>query len=155
MSLRRLLLRIVDPAGARFEQREPVRSVHRAAVVFGPGEPLDGRPPTAAELGELKAVAAAHAADRDAAAAEALPRWRPQLEAAADRLLAGEPVALRLGGRAMQARIIRFWHGDSLLQITTEGATSASRSRTRIPRDPRRLGRGVLVHYLVEAVADE
>jgi hypothetical protein len=151
MSLRHLLLWIVDPAGARFEQREPIRPVHRAAVVFGPGQPEGGRPPTDEELAELEAVAAAHAADHDTAVAEALRRWRPQLEAAADRLLAGEPVGLRLGGRPMQARIIWFWHGDSLLEVTAETATSSRHSHTRVPRDPRRLGRDVLVHYLAVA----
>lgn len=153
MSLRRLLLRIVDPAGARFEQRDHVRPVHRGAVVFGPGEPQGGRPPTDEELAALEVVAAEHAADYDARVEEVRRRWRSELEAAADRLRRGEPVSLRLGEHELEARVLRFWHGDSLLEITRESAHASGRSRTRIPRDPQRLPREVFVDYLAFAAA--
>ena len=154
MSLRRVLLRIVHPVSAAFEPDRRPRPVHRGAVVFGPGEPEGGRPPTKAELAEFEAIAAEHTRDHDAAVETALRQWRPELEAAAERLVRGDPVTLTLGGWSVRARIVWFWRGDSLLEISAQGGTSTRRNRTRIPRDPRRLDRDVFVHYLVDVVAD-
>ncbi len=121
MVLPRLLLRVIDPASAWMEARTPRPSrgpVRRHAAVFGPGLPEGGRPPTPEELAEMEASATEHAGDHDAAVEEVFRRWSAELRAAAEQLQRSGETSLRLAGCAIAARVVRFWRGDSMLEIT-------------------------------------
>ncbi|MCW2636617.1 MAG: hypothetical protein JWQ99_2984 [Blastococcus sp.] len=158
MPLPRILLLIFDPAGAEMEKGRPSRPrapMHRGAAVYGPGEPSGGRPATVAEAQVLAASAATHAGRFEESVEALLRRRSVQLEAAADELLRTGSVGLRLGAWEVEARIIRFWHGDSVLEISSRSDAGSRRGRTRIPRDPRRLGREGLTHYLAHAATDD
>jgi hypothetical protein len=68
--------------------------------------------------------------------ADAARRWAPELRAAADRLVAEGSARLGFDGTDVDARLVRFWRGDSLLEIRYRRPDSEGESRTRIPRQP-------------------
>ncbi len=88
-----------------------------------------------------------------AAVAEMQRRWSAELAAAAEELVTRGAASLRLDGCAVEARVVRFWRGDAVLDVSARSETWSSESRTRIPRDPRRLDRDVLVHHLANTAA--
>jgi hypothetical protein len=97
VALPRFLIRLIDPASAHLDQPPPREPVHREAVVFGPG---GSRPATDEELAEMRTTAARHRADHEAAVADARVRWAAELR---------------------WAGLIRFWHGDDVLHLVTDG----------------------------------
>ncbi len=101
----------------------------------------------------MEASATEHAGHHDAAVEEVRRRWSAELRAAAEQLQRSGETSLRLAGCAIAARVVRFWRGNSMLEITARSDTWSAESHTRIPRDPRRLDRDVLVHYLANAAA--
>jgi hypothetical protein len=78
-------------------------------------------------------------------------RWGPVLREAVDELLEEGVVTVVLGERTIEARIIRFWRGNSLLATTSRGPRGGGESLSRISRDPRRERLGVFLDYLVRA----
>jgi hypothetical protein len=149
--LPRFLVRLIDPASASFDRqrpRSPGSPVYRGAVVFGPGVPGGSRPATDDELAELRASAAGHRADHEAAVDDARRRWAPDLQRAADELLAHGTARLRLGDRTIDARLVRFWHGDDVLHLITEGR---GESIGRLSRKQR--SADVLVEHLAHEAA--
>lgn len=157
MALPWVVLWVIAPAQAYVQRHSqaprPGRSaVPRQAVVFGPGVPGGSRDATADELAAMAEESVGHRADHEAALAEAKRRWAPELRRAADELRDRGTMQLVLGDRRVDARLIRFWHGDHLLQTATRGPDGGGESLSCISRDPRR-GVGVLVEYLARAAA--
>ncbi|SFL38888.1 hypothetical protein [Geodermatophilus ruber] len=155
MALPRFLLRVVDPAQVYLEhyRRDLEAGRHAASwqlALPAPGAP--GSPPAA--IGARRAEPAEQAArygDRETALADAKRRWAPQLRRGAEELLTTGATELRLDQRTITARVITFWRGDHLLQTTTESPHGRGASLSRISRNPRRGGAGVLVEYLARA----
>jgi hypothetical protein len=151
VALPRFLIRVIDPASAYFDRQHGRQSrppVYREAVVFGPGVPGGSRPATDDELAGMRQEAARHRADHEAAVAEARVRWAPELQRAADELLAKGTTRLHLGDRTVDARIVRFWHGDDVLHLITEGR---GESIGRISRNQR--SADVLLDHLSQEAA--
>ena len=154
MGLPRFVVRLFDPAQGYFDQqhgRRPRTLVHREAVVFGPGVPGGSRAPTADELAAMRQDAALHRADHEATLADVRERWAPELQRAADELLAKKTAQLRLGDRRIDARIVSFWRGDDVLHITADGPNESGESISRISRKQR--SADVLLDYLTRAAA--
>jgi hypothetical protein len=145
------LLWLLDPAGAYWARRtpRPHGPVHRGAAVFGPGVPGGSRQATDEEIRAMTADRSG-IAEHEAAIDETRDRWSTELRQAADELLRGSSVSLRLPGRSIDARIVRFWRGDHLLETRTTRPDEEGSSRTRISR---RAGTDVLVEYLARAAA--
>ena len=80
-----------------------------------------------------------------------LQRWGPLLCDAVGELLDKSIVTIHLNERTIEARIIRFWRGNSLLATRSRGPNGGGESLSRISRDPRREPPGVLLDYLVMA----
>ena len=146
MVLPRLLLRVIDPAGAYIG--DPARRrrgpTYRGAAVFGPDVPGGRRQATAEEIEEMRRAAEEHERARGVAA---VPVDRGDVErAVADLLRTGDAV-FGEGRRRVHARIVKFWRGSSVLEMSNQAGTS--RSRTRIRRSPGPEDERVLADYLV------
>ena len=75
-------------------------------------------------------------------------RHAGDLRRIAEQLVAHGTVSFTLEGRSVQARVVRFWRGDSLLETSRTGPDGGGSSRTRIPRRP---DLELLVGYLARA----
>jgi hypothetical protein len=152
MKLPRPLLWLIDPAGAYWARHtpEPDGPAYRGGAVFGPGVPGGSRQATDEEIEAMALWAAPQVVDHEESVSEVSRRWGPELGQAADRLLAEGMVGLQLGGADFDARIVRFWRGDSLLEVRYRLPDGEGESRTRIPRRPEP---DLLVGYLARAVA--
>lgn len=150
--LPRVVLRVVDPAGAYLEPQRPRRfrePVYRGGVVFGPGVPGGSRQATPEEIEEMRL--GAEEAERERLRA-APPVDRAEVaRAVADLLATGEAV-LGEGPRTVHARVVRFWRGSSILELSNDSGTGWSSSRTPIPRDLGHDEDGLLADYLVHFV---
>lgn len=151
------LLRLIDPASGYFDRHVPGTAgdgpVFRGGAVFGPGVPGGSRQATDEERAALAEDAARHLSDHEAALAEARRRWAPQLEGAARELLATGATTILLGARTVEARLVGFWHGDSVLHTWTRGPEEHGETLSRISRDHAR-GTEVLVDYLARAATE-
>ena len=155
MRLPTLLLRLIDPAQAYFQEQwrpldERWPTPPPRAAVPGPDTTGGRRAATEHERAD-QAEAAQRAADYDAAEKAVLRRWSSQLNGAVDELLAKGTVTVQLGERTIEAQVIRFWRGDSVLATSTRGPSRVGTSLSRISRDPRRAGREILLGYLARA----
>lgn len=132
MQLPAILVRLIDPANGYFEKQRPRRHdrpVYRGGAIFGPGVPGGSRQATHEE------VEAMRSRSRDWP-----DRQRPELTAAQQDEVAAAIRSLRMTGHAdlgsgadrVEARIIKFWHGDSILAVMRDSGSSL----TRIPRRP-------------------
>ena len=119
---------MVDPAQLYLDR-------HRRALPRG-GAPGPRRPPPA---------------DDGAAPGHAEPDGVPLLRRAAHDLLAAGATAFRVGDRRVEARIIRFWRGDHLLETATHGPHGGGTSLSRIGRGRTGEEVEVLVGYLTRA----
>jgi hypothetical protein len=144
------VLWLIDPAGAYWARRtpEPDGPTYRGGVVFGPGVPGGSRQATAEELEAMALWAEPESGDHERSIEEAERRWASELRQAAERLLSDGTASLRLDGRSVEARIVRFWRGDSLLEVRYRLPDGEGESRTRIPRRPEP---DLLVDYLARA----
>ena len=145
------LLWLLDPAGAYWARRTPRTRgpVFRHAAIFGPDVPGGSRQATDEEIAALDAAFARHADEEDEAALNDLERrWGSELRAAARRLTEEGRVGFRIEDRSVDARIVRFWRGDSLLETSTTTPGSSAASCTRIGR---RATPDDLVPHLAEA----
>src|SRR5688500_18249887 len=130
------LLWLIDPAGAYWARHtpEPDGPVYRGGAVFGPDVPGGSRQATGEEIEAMALWGAPRVADHGESVACVERRWGRELGQAADRLLAEGTASLRRGGRSVEARLVRFWRGDSLLETSTSGPRRGGGSRTRISR---------------------
>jgi hypothetical protein len=157
------LLRLIDPAGAYFVKAErdfrkaegaslkPGGPPHQQAAVYGPGLPDGGRPAHEDERAWLARHHDEHLASYRAKEEVVVQRWGPILREAVDRLLEEGVVSVVLGDRTIEACILTFWRGDSLLATTSRGPNGGGVSLSRISRDPRRERSEVLLDYVVRA----
>ena len=150
MKLPRPLLWLIDPAGAYWARQTPETDApaYRGGAVFGPDVPGGSRQATDEELEAMALWAEPEVSDTERSIEEAERRWGPELRQAAGRLLAEGAVDLHLGGADVEARIVRFWRGDSLLETSTSGPRGGGGSRTRISR---RAAPEDLIWYLARA----
>ena len=148
MALPRLLLRVIDPAGAYLG--DPARRrrgpTYRGAAVFGPDVPGGSRQATAEEIDEMRRAAEEHERARRRAAG---PVDRGNVERAVANLLRTGYAVFGEGRRSVHARIVRFWRGSSVLEMSNQAGTSRRSSRTRIRRNPGPEDERVLADYLV------
>ncbi len=161
-----MFLRLFDPAGAYFVKVEhdsrkaeglgatPEGPPHWQAGIYGSGSPDGSRPANADDRkwfdrSHDECLASYHARE------EAwVQRWRPILREAVQELLKEGVVTVVLGGQTIEARIIRFWRGNSLLATTSSGPKGGGESLSRISRNPRRERPGVILDYLVRAALE-
>ena len=155
MALPRTLMRLIDPAEVYFEQRTPRaarrRSAHypEAAVLRPEGE-VGGRPASEAELGVKRRRGAQRFEDHRAALADAKQRWAAELRTAADELVRERATRMPLGTRTVDARIITFWRGDRVLEVTAGGSGGGHSSLSRLRRDLP-ITADALIDYLARA----
>src|SRR5687768_9270303 len=115
------LLWLIDPAGAYWARHtpEPDGPAYRGGAVFGPGVPGGSRQATDEELAAMALWAEPGVSDTERSIEEAERRWASELRPAAERLLSEGTASLRFDDRSVEARIVRFWRGDSLLETST------------------------------------
>jgi len=149
--LPRLLRWLVDPASVYFADHAPRRGRlrrggprYREAAVFGPDVPGGSRQATPEEIADLRRRASQERADADAALRP--PVDPAALSQAARDLLTQGWATLGTSPHLRHARVVRFWHGDSVLDVTDE--TGRSRSLARIPRKLGPEHEAVLTDYL-------
>lgn len=144
------VLWLFDPAGASMARHSPRPLgpvLHRAAV-FGPDVPGGSRQATDEEIAAMEAAFSERARE-EAVDDDAVPS--AAVRAAAQRLVRDAAAELTVGDRRLEARVIRFWRGDSLLEVSTTARDGTSSSRVRIPRRP---GVDLLADYLAMELAD-
>ena len=81
-------------------------------------------------------------------------RWSQQALVCAGELLATGTTVLSVDGGHVGGRLIRFWHGDSVLELTTSGrdADNPGRSMARLSRG-QNTSADVIAFYLLHQVA--
>lgn len=154
---------MLDPAGGYLRKAErTVREaegtsteapgpLHHQGAVYGPGVPDGGRPASEDERARLTDHQAGHLDDYREAEEAVLQRWGSSLRTAVDALLHEGTVTVHMGDRTIEARVIRFWYGHSLLATRSHGPTGGGESLSRISRNPRQEPPGVLLDHLVRA----
>ena len=150
------LVRLIDPANGYFDRHTPRFEdgpVFQQAVVFGPGVPGGSRAATDEERAAFAEDAARHRGSHEAALAEARRRSAPQLEGAARELLATGATTIALGSRTVEARLVSFWHGDSVPHSWARGPDGNGENLARISRNQLR-DTEVLVDYLAHAATE-
>ena len=140
---------LVDPAGVYFADHAPRPGRarggrrYREAAVFGPDVPGGSRQATPEEIADLRQrVPQRHGR------AEPLPGQPGDTSAlshaAGDLITIGWPT-LGTSPYPVHARVVRFWHGDSVLEVTHQ---TGRRSLVRISRNLRPEHEALLVGYL-------
>ena len=133
MQLPSFLVDLIDPAGRYMRRGTPRRSGpgFRGGSVWGPGVPGGARQATDEELEAMRQQMELHRQVRDV-------RNPPQVDsavmsAAAHQVIEQGRTLMQADGYALSARVVRFWHGESLLEIdvTGPGMTSSSQSKVR------------------------
>jgi hypothetical protein len=126
------LVRVIDPAEGYFENRRPRRPgrpVYRGGALFGPAVPGGSRQATDEEIQAMRRrVSELPAPPRR----ELTSAQRDEVAAAVTSLLDTGHAAIGEGPRRAEAQIVKFWHGDSILEV---GRGSGS-TLTRIARRP-------------------
>jgi hypothetical protein len=147
------ILWLIDPAGAYWSRRTPPPDgpVFSGGVVFGPDVPGGSRQATEQELEEMRARTEPAIDLYERRIEDVERRWGAELHRAAERLVSEGRARLDVNGRSVEARIVRFWRGDSLLETATRGPDGQGESRTRIRRNERP---DELVRYLARAATE-
>jgi hypothetical protein len=147
MRLPRLLLALIDPASAAMDSRNwsRRRPLYRGGAVFGSGVPGGSRQATPEEIEAIRR----HSQQQQRAEGSPVGSHPHQhaAELAARELIRTGTATLHGTERTLCAKVIRFWHGDSILIISTLG--TPAKSMTRIPR---RLGpehENLIASYLI------
>jgi hypothetical protein len=151
VALPRLLLSVIDPAGAYLGRpaRRRRGPTYRGAAVFGPDVPGGSRQATPEEIDDLRRAAEEYERARCLAA---VPVDRGDVERAVTDLLRTGDAVFGEGRRTVHARIVRFRRGSSVLEMSSQAGTSRRSSRTRIRRSPGPEDEQVLLDYLVSFV---
>jgi hypothetical protein len=127
---RMLLLRLFDPAGAYMERQGPAVQgpVWRGGAIYGPA-PDGSRPASDAELPDIRERASALANDRRERVADIRARYGAAIDATAQTLARTGVGVVATPAGGLDARIIRFWHGDSVLVIERHSGTGRLTTR--------------------------
>lgn len=131
MQLPAVLVRVIDPATGYFEKRRPRRrgqAVYRGGAVFGPGVPGGSRQATDEEIEALRRRTSElqERPRRELTAAQ-----RDDVAAAVGSLLQTGRAAIGAGPGHCEAKIVRFWHGDSILEVSHTSGSSGTRISRR------------------------
>jgi hypothetical protein len=159
---RMLLLGLFDPAGMYFQRNSPnVRGplarggeMYRGGAMFGPGVPGGSRQASEVELREMRERSLALSNERREHAQDMRDRYGALVDAAARALAETGVGVIATPTARLDARVIRFWHGDSVLDIQWHSATgSIGSSTTRLER--RRVSDiPLLAGYLARSLPD-
>jgi len=128
MRVPRLVTCVVDPANVYFDDHSPRRTGRPkyATVVFGPGVAGGSREATPEEAEAIRRRAKRLRDTEDPAPELAFDNEQLQ-QAAADLISAGV-ATIGAPPKVVDARIVRFWRGDSILEVTYDGACNEVRS---------------------------
>ena len=151
MALPWRLLWLVDPAGAHLARPAPGPRgpVFRRAAVFGPGIPGGSRQATDEEIAAMDAAFSRPGGQGEASLDEVVPS---QVREAAQRLARDGAAGLAVDDRRVEARVVRFWRGDGILEVGTTAPDRTSTSKIRIPRRP---DVDLLADHLAMALAED
>lgn len=80
-------------------------------------------------------------------------QWNEQALACAGELLSSGTTVLSVDGGQVRGRLVRFWHGDNVLDLTTSSrdAGNPGRSMARLSRG-QNTSADVIAHYLIHQV---
>jgi len=138
----------------RHHQRRGRGTLYREGAAFGPDVPGGNRQMTEGELPPLRSRAAERQAMRQDAVAHVQERFGDLLVAKAAQLASGGAVTITTTIGTVDARIVRFRRGDSVLEIKTEAPSSRHRTagKTRLTNGQLN-DTTVLAGYLTHSVA--
>lgn len=137
-------MRVVDPTRGNFD-----RHASRRPTPEGPVGWI--RVATEAEATALHGGAAHRHAARRARVEEVKRRWALQFERAARQLLEEGTTQLVFDGWKVDARLVRFWRGDGVVEIDTRWTGGSGRSLSRLRRQSPGRGTEFLVRLLARA----
>jgi hypothetical protein len=122
--------------------------------VFGPDVPGGARQATAEELTSMRQRAEQEEARHQLVLDSARRRLSRQAHVCAHELLAGGSTVLSVDDGHVRGRLVRFWRGDSVLELSSwrHDAGSHGRSMTRLGRG-QRTSAEVIAFYLMEQAA--
>src|SRR5664280_827622 len=121
MQLPRFLVKMIDPGTVYMQDRSPRRPgpIFRGGAVFGPGIPGGARQATYQELVEMRAQA--ETARREFEGVSRRPVDPSITSHAAHELIERGTTTMHVGNRELIAHVVRFWRGESVLEITVAG----------------------------------
>ena len=152
MQLPRLLVKVIDPAGVYMQGRSPRRPgpIFREGAVFGPGVPGGARQATYQELVEMRAQT--ETARREFEGVSRRPVDSSITAHAAHELIERGTTTMHVGDRELTAHVVRFWRGESVLEITVAGAGAQSSSMSKVSRRLTTEHEPILAGYLTDAL---
>ena len=118
--------------------------MYRGGAVFGSGVPGGSRQATAEEIEAMRHDLDVRRAGREETPPSGADADDAAVSRAADNLIEHGYAVVEGPLGLVHARIIRFWRGDSILELTD----GRGRSRTRIPRNPASEHRVLLSDYI-------
>ena len=152
MQLPRLLVKVIDPGTVYMQDRSPRRpgSLFRGGAVFGPGVPGGARQATCQELVKMRAQA--ETARREFEGVSRRPVDPSITSHAAHELIERGTTTMHVGDRELTAHVVRFWRGESVLEITVAGAGAQSSSMSKVSRRLTTEHEPILAGYLTDAL---
>lgn len=151
MELPLFFLKIINPADVYFRRQAPksVGPVFRGGAVYGPE---GGRQATEEEIRAFDKLAQGSGRSRHDDVAAAMQLYGGRLTAGTAELLAGRPFSFDCIDGRIEARIIRFWRGDSILDVRHQNHQQhGGHGLVRIDRRPQP---SKITRYLASAVSE-
>lgn len=151
MQLPLIFLKIISPAEVYFRKQAPKRvgPVFRGGAVYGPE---GGRQATEEEIRAFDQLAQGRDRSRYDDVAAAMQLYGGRLTAGTAELLAGRPFSFDGTDGRIEARIIRFWRGDSILDVRHQNHQQCGgNGLVRIDRRPQP---SEITRYLASAVSE-
>ncbi len=128
-----------DPAQAYMDAAHPTKRHHgrrgppyREAAVFGPGVPGGSRQMTEEELAPLRSRADERQTARHDSIARVQERFSDVLLVKAAELASNGVVTIATTVGSVDARIVRFWRGNAVLEIEVLVPSSCQRQAAKI-----------------------
>lgn len=116
------------PTKRHHGRRKPL---YRGGAVFGPGVPGGSRQMTEGELAPLRARVDERQAARDDSIARVQEQFGDALLAKAAELARNGVVTIGTTAGSVEARIVRFWRGNAVLEIEVHVPSSCPRTAAR------------------------